>query len=68
MLERESSAQRGRSFQIKDLSILGWRDRSDLLVVTFGELPEGERTGVVKRQYWTKEDGLWKIFFEGVIG
>lgn len=68
MLERESSTQRRRSFQIKDLSILGWRDRSDLLVVTFGELPEGDRTGVVKRQYWAKEDGLWKIFFEGVIG
>jgi len=68
MLERESSSVRGRSFQIKDLAILAWHDRSDLMVVTFGELPEGERTGVIKRQYWTKEDGLWKIFFEGVIG
>jgi murein L,D-transpeptidase YafK len=67
-LERESSSARGRSFQIKDLAILAWHDRNDLMVVTFGELPEGERTGVIKRQYWTKEDGLWKIFFEGVIG
>jgi murein L,D-transpeptidase YafK len=67
-LERETSGQRGRQLQIKDLAILGWRDRSDILVVTFGELNEGERTGSVKRQYWTKEDGLWKIFFEGVIG
>jgi len=67
-LERESSSARGRSFQLKDLAILAWHDRSDLMVVTFGELSEGERTGVIKRQYWTKEDGLWKIFFEGVIG
>ena len=67
-LERESSSVRGRSFQVKDLAILAWRDRSDLMVVTFGELSEGERTGVIKRQYWAKEDGLWKIFFEGVIG
>ncbi len=38
------------------------------MVVTFGEVAENQTTGVIKRQYWTKEDGLWKIFFEGVIG
>lgn len=68
LLERESSNVHNRSFQVKDLAILAWHDRSDLMVVTFGELPEGDRTGVIKRQYWTKENGLWKIFFEGVIG
>ncbi len=68
MLEREVASQRGRQLQLKDMAILGWRDRSDVLVVTFGELNEGERTGSVKRQYWGKEGGLWKIFFEGVIG
>ena len=68
MLEREASGQRARQLQLKDMAILGWRDRSDILVVTFGELNEGERTGSIKRQYWGKEGGLWKIFFEGVIG
>lgn len=67
-LEREVAQQRGRSLQLKDLAILGWRDKSDILVVTFGEIAEGQRTGAVKRQYWGKEGGLWKIFFEGVIG
>ncbi len=67
-LERESASQRGRPIQLKDMAILGWKDRNDILVVTFGELNEGERTGSVKRQYWSKEGGLWKIFFEGVIG
>jgi murein L,D-transpeptidase YafK len=67
-LEREIAPQRGRPIQMKDLAILGWKDRSDILVVTFGELAEGERTGAVKRQYWSKEGGLWKIFYEGVIG
>lgn len=67
-LEREVVQQRGRSLQLKDLAILGWRDKSDILVVTFGEITEGQRSGAVKRQYWGKEGGLWKIFFEGVIG
>ena len=60
--------QRGRGVQLKDLAILGWRDKGDVLVVTFGEIVEGQRTGAIKRQYWGKEGGLWKIFYEGVIG
>lgn len=68
VLERESSQLRGRSLQLKDVAILGWRDKSDVLVVTFGEISDGQRTGAIKRQYWGKEGGLWKIFYEGVIG
>ncbi len=67
-LERDVLAQRGKVLQLKDLAILSWKDKSDILVVTFGEVGEGQRTGTVKRQYWGKEGGLWKIFFEGVIG
>lgn len=68
LLEKEITHQHGRALQLKDLAILGWRDKSDILVVTFGEVTEGQRTGTIKRQYWGKEGGLWKIFFEGVIG
>lgn len=67
-LEKEVSQQRGRALQLKDVAILGWKDKSDILVVTFGEVSDGQRTGAVKRQYWGKEGGLWKIFYEGVIG
>ncbi|MCH2241146.1 MAG: L,D-transpeptidase family protein [Aquabacterium sp.] len=67
-LEREMATLRGRTTHIKDLSVLAWRDRSDIMVVTFGEVLEGQRSGPIKRQYWGKEGGLWKIFYEGVIG
>lgn len=65
---KEVGQQRARGFQLKDLAILGWKDKRDLLVVTFGEVANGQRVGAVKRQYWGKEGGLWKIFYEGVIG
>lgn len=68
LIEKDLSQARGRPVQLKDVSILGWRDKSDILVVTFGEVAEGQRTGAIKRQYWGKEGGLWKIFYEGVIG
>lgn len=67
-VERDVSQLRGKAIELKDLAILGWQDKGDILVVTFGEVAEGQRTGSVKRQYWGKEGGLWKIFYEGVIG
>ena len=68
VLDKELSAARGRESELKELSILSWRDTSEILVVTFGEVLKGQLTGPMKRQYWGKEGGQWKIFFEGVIG
>lgn len=68
VLTRDIEQAGQRPVQLKDLAILNWREQNDLLVVTFGEVREGQRTGVIKRQYWGKEGGLWKIFYEGVIG
>lgn len=65
---KEVAAMKGRPTQIKDLSVLTWRDKSEIMIVTFGEVLAGQRTGPIKRQYWGKEGGIWKIFFEGVIG
>jgi hypothetical protein len=54
-----------RGLEIKDLSLLQWRDHQDTMVVTFGELALGQSRGVTKRQYWARENDQWKIFFEG---
>lgn len=51
--------------EIKDLSMLQWRDDQDTMVVTFGEVALGQTRGVTKRQYWARENDQWKIFFEG---
>jgi hypothetical protein len=34
-------------------------------VVTFGEVPVGQTSGVTRRQYWIREGNDWRIFFEG---
>lgn len=67
-LRKEVERARGKGFELKDLSFLRWTDRDDTMVVTFGEVPQGARTGTTKRQYWVKQGPHWKIFFEGVIG
>lgn len=54
-----------RGLEIKDLSVLRWRDTQDTMVVTFGEVALGQSRGVTKRQYWARERDQWKIFFEG---
>lgn len=60
---RSAAAQRG--VMLKDLSVLQWRDTQDTMVVTFGEVANGQTRGVTKRQYWMRESTQWKIFFEG---
>jgi L,D-transpeptidase YnhG len=68
VLKAELERAGGRAIQLKDLSFLRWTDSAETMVVTFGEVPEGTRTGPVKRQYWMRQGQQWKIFFEGVIG
>lgn len=67
-LKAEVERGRGRELELKELSYLRWTDSADTMVVTFGEVPAGARTGPVKRQYWLRQGQQWKIFFEGVIG
>jgi murein L,D-transpeptidase YafK len=67
-LRSEVDRVKGRAIQLKDLSYLRWTDAADTMVVTFGEVPDGTRTGPVKRQYWIREGSQWKIFYEGNLG
>ena len=67
-LQAELKKLDGRNVELKDVSYLRWTDASDTMVVTFGELAQGAKTGQTKRQYWTRQGSQWKIFFEGIIG
>ena len=67
-LQQEIKQLAGKNLQLKDLSYLRWLDSNETMVVTFGELVQGARTGKVKRQYWIRQGAQWKIFFEGVLG
>ena len=67
-LRTELERKPRRELQLKDLSFLRWTDSAETMVVTFGEVRAGDRTGPVKRQYWMRSGQQWKIFYEGVIG
>lgn len=66
-LKTELANVQGRTIQLKDVSYLRWTDAADTMVVTFGEVADGTRTGLTKRQYWMREGTQWKIFFEGTL-
>jgi murein L,D-transpeptidase YafK len=68
VLKVELGKAHGKELELKDVSVLRWTDSADTMVVTFGEVAMGARTGPVKRQYWMRQGAQWKIFFEGVIG
>lgn len=67
VLRSEMDKTKGRTIQLKDVSFLHWVDSAETMVATFGELAEGARVGTTKRQYWTRDNGQWKIFYEGVL-
>ena len=67
-LQSELKKLGGRKVEIKDVSFLRWTDANDTMVVTFGELAQGAKTGQTKRQYWIRQGSQWKIFFEGIVG
>lgn len=67
-LGAEMRKQAGREIQLKDVSYLRWTDAADTMVVTFGEVVQGAKTGPIKRQYWSRQGSQWRIFYEGVIG
>lgn len=66
-LQAEMQKFQGRTIELKDVSLLRWNDTAETMVVTFGEVAKGLRFGLTKRQYWIRENGQWKIFFEGTI-
>jgi murein L,D-transpeptidase YafK len=67
VLRNELAQVQGHDIELKDVSLLRWTDSADTMVVTFGEVLLGKRTGWTKRQYWTRQSGQWKIFFEGTL-
>jgi murein L,D-transpeptidase YafK len=67
-LHAETQALGGREIELKDKAILRWTDSMDTMVVTFGEVASGSRTGPVKRQFWARRGKHWQIIYEGVIG
>ncbi len=67
-LQQEVAGQRGLALEIKNLNLLHWVDTEETMVATFGELVAGQRTGVMRRQYWSRKARTWKIFYEGVLG
>ena len=66
-IRSELKQTKGHAIELKDLSYLHWSDSAETMVTTFGEVVQGRRTGIHKRQYWVRSGKDWQIFFEGVI-
>ncbi|WP_042673869.1 L,D-transpeptidase [Variovorax sp. CF313] len=67
-VDDEVKYAQGKRVQLKDMSYLHWRDGDDTMIVTFGEVFEGEKSGRSRRQYWLRQGTDWKLFHEEVLG
>ncbi|HEX7863688.1 MAG TPA: L,D-transpeptidase family protein [Variovorax sp.] len=68
IVDDEVKYAQGKRVQFKDMSYLHWRDGDDTMVVTFGEVFEGEKSGRSRRQYWLRQGTDWKLFHEEILG
>ncbi|MFM9925338.1 L,D-transpeptidase family protein [Variovorax sp. H27-G14] len=67
-VDEEVKYAQGKRVQLKDVSYLHWRDSEDTMVVTFGEVFDGDRSGRSRRQYWLRQGSEWKLFHEEILG
>ena len=65
VLNGEIDKLHGRKIQLKNVSILRWTDTTDTMIVTFDQTANDVPFGLTTRQYWSRQNGQWKIFFEG---
>ncbi|OPF64837.1 hypothetical protein BC358_20060 [Hydrogenophaga sp. H7] len=68
LVRAAAPARQNRRIDLKEVSIFRWKRGTEVTVVNFAEVVEGETRGLVKRQYWRKEQGRWKLFYDGVTG
>lgn len=52
---------------IEPLSLVPWKDKQFMIVVTYREHLPGDPNYKLKRQYWREHDGRWRIFFDGLV-
>lgn len=68
LVRAAAPTRQNRRIDLKEVSIFRWKRGTEVTVVNFAEVVAGETRGLVKRQYWGKEQGRWKLFYEGVTG
>lgn len=66
-LAKDAAEHGAKERQLTDLMVLDAQSGSDALFITFREVLRGSVHGPLRRQYWARERGQWKIFSEGVL-
>ncbi|WP_338413267.1 L,D-transpeptidase family protein [uncultured Sphaerotilus sp.] len=66
-LANDAAEHGAKERQLADLMVLDAQSGGDALFITFREVLRGSVHGPLRRQYWARERGQWKIFSEGVL-
>lgn len=52
---------------MSDLSFFSWKAEQEIMVTTFKQARDSRGAHDTTRQYWTRDRGKWRIFYERVI-
>lgn len=51
----------------RHVSIFRWKRDTEVAIVNYTSIAARTNRGVERRQYWAKEQGAWRLFFDGAV-
>lgn len=51
----------------RNVSIYRWIRQADVAVVNYTAVAAQQNRSIDRRQYWAREDGRWRLFFDGAV-
>ncbi len=51
----------------RDVSVFRWKRHSEVAIVNYTAVSPKPSRSAERRQYWVREEGLWRLFFDGAV-
>lgn len=51
----------------RDVSVFRWKRQSEAAIVNYTEVAPKPARSTERRQYWVREQGRWRLFFDGAV-
>jgi murein L,D-transpeptidase YafK len=51
----------------RDVSMFRWKRQSEVAIVNYTAVVPKQARSTERRQYWVREQGRWRLFFDGIV-
>ena len=51
----------------RDVSVFRWKRQDEVAIVNYSAVNTKPPRSIDRRQYWVREHGRWRLFFDGAV-